>query len=126
MLLQMEQRRSFSRSTRMASASDLASASLERSTWKARRCADLVPIPGSFFSSSMRRDIGSANRDIRRATPVLFQAGEVEASGESAHDAGDARLHGFVGASARLVDSGGDQVFEQFDVRSEEGRVWEE
>src|SRR5579862_921681 len=65
MLLQTEQRRRLALTSRTAAASDSASSSLERRMWKARRCALFVPTPGSFFSSSMSRDIGSANLDIK-------------------------------------------------------------
>src|ERR1039458_9917481 len=55
MLLQTEQSRSLARSSRIAWASAVASASDDRRTWKASRCADLVPMPGRLRSSSMRR-----------------------------------------------------------------------
>src|SRR5260221_7356567 len=48
----------------MAPGSAVASSALERRIWNPSRCADLLPTPGSFFSSSMRRAIGSAKRDI--------------------------------------------------------------
>src|SRR6266436_7042328 len=64
MLLQTEQRRRLALTSRTAVASKSASSSLERRMWKARRCALLLPIPGSFFNSSMSRVIGSANLDI--------------------------------------------------------------
>src|SRR5512143_2828170 len=64
MLLHTEQRRSASLIWRMAAASASASSSVERRMWKAKRWALLVPTPGSFFSSSIKRAIGSAKRDI--------------------------------------------------------------
>src|SRR5258705_5475790 len=66
MLLQMEQGRRLALTSRTAVASASASPSLERKIWKARRCALLLPTPGSFFNSSMSRVIGSANLDIER------------------------------------------------------------
>src|SRR2546430_12911698 len=64
MLLQTEHRRRLALTSRTAAASASASSSLARRMWKAKRCALLLPTPGSFFSSSIRRDIGSANFDI--------------------------------------------------------------
>jgi hypothetical protein len=40
--------------------------------WKAKRWALLVPTPGSFFSSSIKRAIGSAKRDIRNSRIAGF------------------------------------------------------
>src|SRR5438309_11992232 len=64
MLLQIEQRRRLALTSRTAMARASASSSLERRMWKARRCALFAPTPGSFFSSSIRRDMGSANLDM--------------------------------------------------------------
>src|SRR5712692_1467630 len=63
MLLQMEHSRRLALTSRTAAARASASWSLERRMWNASRCALLVPIPGSFFSSSISRAIGSANLD---------------------------------------------------------------
>jgi hypothetical protein len=59
-------KRRFAFTSRTAAARASASSSLERRMWKARRWALLAPTPGSFFSSSIRRDIGSANFDMER------------------------------------------------------------
>src|SRR5579871_5291910 len=64
MLLHTEHRRRLALTSWMAEASALASSSLERRIWNASRCADLLPTPGSFLSSSMRRAMGSAKRDM--------------------------------------------------------------
>src|ERR1700739_2709927 len=64
MLLQTEQRRRVALTSRRAAARAAASSSLERRMWKARRWALFAPTPGSFFSSSIRRDMGSANLDM--------------------------------------------------------------
>src|SRR5215469_9845218 len=66
MLLHTEQRRNLALTSRTAAASASASCSLERRIWNASLCALLAPTPGSFLSSSIRRDMGSANLDIRR------------------------------------------------------------
>src|SRR5690242_12515621 len=65
MLLQVEQSRRLALTSCTARAKASASSSLDRKIWKARRCALLLPIPGSFFNSSMSRVIGSANLDIK-------------------------------------------------------------
>src|SRR5205085_10806172 len=64
MLLQTEHRRRLAFTSRTACARASASSSLERRMWKARRCALFAPTPGSFFNSSIRRDMGSANLDM--------------------------------------------------------------
>src|SRR5579859_4892482 len=112
MLLQMEQRRRCCFNCSMAWARARASSLLERSTWKARRCADLVPMPGSLRSSSIRRDMGSAKRVVMFSWVLAGESGDVQ----SAHQALHAGLHGLIGASAALVDGRCDEVFEQFNV----------
>src|SRR5690348_9559177 len=74
MLLQTEHSRSLAFTSRTAAAKASASSSLERKMWNASRCALLLPIPGSFFNSSMSRAIGSANLDIR----VIVELGNLE------------------------------------------------
>src|SRR5215472_3936880 len=89
MLLHTEHRPRLALTSRTAAASASASSSLERRMWNARRWALLVPTPGSFLSSSIRRDMGSANLDMRieelsnyadsilvRRTPPALVSGE--------------------------------------------------
>src|SRR5713101_6770216 len=66
MLLQMEHSRRLALTSRTAVARASASSSVARRMWKASRCAVLLPMPGSFFSSSISRAIGSANLDIEK------------------------------------------------------------
>ena len=56
--------------------------------------------------------VDEAGDGVGEAGHCLLQAWKVEA----AHHAGDGRLDGLVGAAAGLVDGGGDEVFEEFDV----------
>src|SRR6187402_214975 len=65
MLLQTEQRCSFAFRFRIAAERDSASVCEVRRMWKASRCADLEPTPGSLRSSSIRRDMGGAKRSKR-------------------------------------------------------------
>src|ERR1700675_2269706 len=78
MLLQMEHNRSLAFTSRTAEARDSASSSLDRRMWNARRCALLLPIPGSFLSSSIRRVIGSAKRDIGICNFVIGKFGNLQ------------------------------------------------
>src|SRR5258708_21841211 len=64
MLLHTEHKRRLALTSRTAKASASASSSLDRRMWNASRCALFAPTPGSFFNSSINRDIGSANLDI--------------------------------------------------------------
>src|ERR1700724_2818754 len=64
MLLQIAHKRSLAFTSRRAEARAAASFSLARRIGKASRCALLLPIPGSFLSSSISRVIGSADLDI--------------------------------------------------------------
>src|SRR6476661_1721333 len=114
MLLQTEQRRSLAFSSRTASESASASAALERRMWKARRWALLAPMPGSLRSSSMRRAMGSANRDMR----VVLETRQIEA----AEHAGKSRLQALIGAASGFVECGGDEILEHLDVFSV--RAW--
>src|SRR5580700_7502595 len=72
MLLHTEQRRRLALTSRTATARASASSSLERRMWKARRWALFAPTPGSFFSSSIRRDMGSANLDMKVGSQSVF------------------------------------------------------
>src|ERR1700678_3986446 len=108
MLLHTEHNRSFSRSSSTAAASARASASLARSTWNASRCADFVPIPGSFLNSSISRDIGSANRAIAR----LFHPRQLQ----PAHHPNHIRLHRLFRPAPRLIERRRNQVLQQLNV----------
>src|SRR5882762_4026158 len=137
MLLQMEQSRRLALTSRTAVASASASPSLERKIWKARRCALLLPTPGSFFNSSMSRVIGSANLDIERfGNCVIWPKTAAGSNGktsdqitqlqntqfpnssksQSAQHAAHGGLHGLVDLARRLVDRRRDQILQHFDV----------
>src|SRR3954464_961711 len=113
MLLQTEQRRILSLTSRTASARAMASSSEERRMWKARRCADFPPMPGSFFSSSMRRAIGSANLDIGfRHWFAQSESGDSHA----AHHSADGGLHLVVYLAAGFVAGGDDEILPHLHV----------
>src|SRR5215469_5566741 len=73
MLLQTEQRRNLALTSRTAAANASASWWLERRMWNASLCALLAPTPGSFLSSSIRRDMGSANLDMERIVQLWMR-----------------------------------------------------
>src|SRR6266498_840168 len=98
MLLQTEQRRRLAFTSRTAVASASASSSLERRMWKARRWALLAPTPGSFFSSSMRRDMGSANLDMGESFPTVLLPRKSE---ERVHFYASRNLHRSFAQTAR-------------------------
>src|SRR4051812_35394984 len=113
MLLQMEQRRSLSFTSRTAAARAMASSSEERRMWKARRCADFPPMPGSFLSSSMRRAIGSANLDIGfRHWSAQSESGDSHAAHHAAHGG----LHLIVYLAAGFVAGGEHEVLQHLHV----------
>src|SRR5262249_18590098 len=81
---------------------------LDRRMWNAIRCALLPPIPGSFFSSSISRAIGSANL----ATIRPLESGKPYAAQHSTNGG----LHGLVDFLARRVYSSSNQVLKHLDV----------
>src|SRR3954467_8858026 len=113
MLLQMEQRRSLSFTSRTAAARAIASSSDERRVWKGGGGAASPPIPGSFLSSSMRRAIGSANLDIGfRHWSAQSESGDSHA----AHHAADGGLHLVVYLAASFVAGSEHEVLQHFYV----------
>src|SRR5207248_10421327 len=108
MLLQVEQRCSLALTSRMASARPRASASSVRRMWKASRCALLLPTPGSFFSSSIRRVIGSAKRGMEEL--------RLEHSAQAAQHSTQAGLHRLVNFLHGAVDCSSYQVLQHLDV----------
>src|SRR3954462_10604288 len=104
MLLQMEQRWRLALTSRMASASSTASSSVERRMWNARRCALLLPMPGNFFSSSMRRTMGPANFDI------------LDGHSHTAKHAAHAGLNCLVHLAGGFIHCGHDQVLQHLNV----------
>src|ERR1700756_4092173 len=65
-------------------------------------------MPGSLRNSSMRRAMGSANRDMRAES----EAGQVE----SAEHAGEPGLKTFVRAASGFVERRNDEVLKHFDI----------
>src|SRR3954470_10891307 len=101
--------------SRIASASALASSASTRSRWKARRWAVRCPMPGSLPSSVIRRWTGGAyKRRLGRGRPSEAQAErpEVHAAGQPA----ELGLLQLLGGAQRLVDGGEDHVLEQVGV----------
>src|SRR5512146_1570043 len=103
MLLHTEQRCRLAFTSRMASAKPIASSSGERRMKKASRCALLLPTPGSFFSSSMRRAIGSANFAMISGSEQPAQAAE---------HAAESGLHSLVHLRRGGVHGGSHQVLQ--------------
>src|SRR5262249_18846787 len=96
----------------MDSASSSASSSVERRIWKARRCAVLPPMPGSFLSSSMSRAIGSANFDNWSSDSLRLYRSERQV--HAAQHAAEGRLHGAIYFAGGLIHGGGGQNLEHF------------
>src|SRR5262245_21736 len=97
MLKQTEQRRRVSFTSRSAAARACASSRPARRTWKARRWADLAPMPGSFRNASISRSSGPANR-----------IGLAPGNAQGAYLLGHRRLD----LAPGLVDRGADEVLE--------------
>src|SRR6266498_4587322 len=127
MLLHTEHSRRLALTSLIAVARAAASSSLERRIWNASRCADLLPTPGSFLSSSIRRAIGSAKRDIESGDLEIGSSGEnfrwpdhqMARSPESwqpSQHAAHGGLHAIVYFLRRAVEGGGDQVLQHFNV----------
>src|SRR4051795_2950028 len=102
--------------SRMASASALASSGDWRRMWNASRCAVRWPMPGSLPSSVTSRWIGAGlalnASHAGQAQPAQGSAGSAGAAGDAAHLA-RRQLLGLVDG---LVDRGGDHVLQQLDV----------
>src|SRR6476620_10385093 len=110
--MQISQRRILSFTSTSACARSRAYSGGARSTWNASRVAVFSPMPGSLASSRMSRPMGSPC-----ATSYLKEAGEVAAhAGQRTHRA----LHRLGGELLRLlhrlVEGGGDQIFEHADI----------
>src|SRR5690242_2287397 len=110
MLLQTEHSRKLALTSRTAAARASASSSLDRRMWKARRCALLLPMPGSFLSSSISLTIGSANLDMRLVR--ILEPRNAHTTEHSAHRG----FQGFIYIPAGAVDRGRHQVLQHFDV----------
>src|SRR5919107_507950 len=93
--------------SRIASASALASSASARRMWNARRWAVRCPIPGSLPSSVIRRWTGGAYK--RGLEPRQAQRAEIHAAGQAAELA----LLQLLGGAHGLVDGGEHHVLEQ-------------
>src|SRR3954471_4341480 len=95
--------------SRMASASALASSASARRMWNARRCAVRCPIPGSLPSSVMRRWTGGA---YKPGSEPQAERAQVHAAREPA----ELRLLELLGGAHALVDRGEDHVLQQLGI----------
>src|SRR4051812_11237385 len=98
--------------SRMASASAVASSTSARRMWNARRWAVRWPIPGSLPSSVIRRWTGGAYKRARGSEAGQAQRAEVHAAREPAELA----LLELLGGAQRLVHRGQHHVLQQFGV----------
>src|SRR3954452_12990921 len=107
-LKQISQNPIFSLTSRIASASALASSGSARRMWNASRCAVRAPTPGSLPSSVTSRWIGGANKlEARQA-----EAAEVQPAGQAAHLARGELLR----RAQALVDRGEHHVLQELRV----------
>src|SRR3954468_11354345 len=95
--------------SRMASASAVASSVSARRMWKASRCAVRCPIPGSLPSSVMRRWTGGA---YKPGSEPQAERAQVHAARQPA----ELRLLQLLGGAHGLVDGGEDHVLQQLRV----------
>src|SRR3954468_6201067 len=98
--------------SRMASASAVASSMSARRMWNARRWAVRCPIPGSLPSSVIRRWTGGAYKRAGGSEAGQAQRAQVHAAREPAELA----LLELLGGAQRLVDRGQHHVLQQLGV----------